>query len=208
MLYERILKLESIELENIIDIRLNVGSDKDTKFRSLNHLSKGQQCTAILNLLTLSNNDPLLVDQPEDNLDNSFITNNLVENIRKLKINRQFIFATHNANIPVFGDAELIVTMENENGQGSVNNENLGSIDNTLVRNSVIQILEGGDVAFKMRKISMVFDMLLHSLTNQCYTLDNENKYSLIPIPTIASSEGFLCGYMSPINYLLRLLSQ
>ena len=180
MLYERILKLESIELENIIDIRLNVGSDKDTKFRSLNHLSKGQQCTAILNLLTLSNNDPLLVDQPEDNLDNSFITNNLVENIRKLKINRQFIFATHNANIPVFGDAELIVTMENENGQGSVNNENLGSIDNTLVRNSVIQILEGGDVAFKMRKISMVFDMLLHSLTNQCYTLDNENKYSLI----------------------------
>ena len=50
--------------------------------------------------------------------------------------------------------------MENENGQGSVNNENLGSIDNTLVRNSVIQILEGGDVAFKMRKISMVFDML------------------------------------------------
>ena len=70
--------------------------------------------------------------------------------------------------------------MENENGQGSVNNENLGSIDNTLVRNSVIQILEGGDVAFKMRKISMVFDMLLHSLTNQCYTLDNENKYSLI----------------------------
>ena len=86
MLYERILKLESIELENIIDIRLNVGSDKDTKFRSLNHLSKGQQCTAILNLLTLSNNDPLLVDQPEDNLDNSFITNNLVENIRKLKL--------------------------------------------------------------------------------------------------------------------------
>ena len=83
--------------------------------------------------------------------------------------------------------------MENENGQGSVNNENLGSIDNTLVRNSVIQILEGGDVAFKMRKISMVFDMLLHSLTNQCYTLDNENKYSLIhQSPTIASSEGFL----------------
>ena len=100
--------------------------------------------------------------------------------------------------------------MENENGQGSVNNENLGSIDNTLVRNSVIQILEGGDVAFKMRKISMVFDMLLHSLTNQCYTLDNENKYSLIhQSPLLRVVRGFLlCGYMSPINYLLRLLSQ
>ena len=150
--YERILHLESIELENIIDIQLNVGSDENIKFRSLNKLSKGQQCTAILNLLTLSNDDPLLVDQPEDNLDNSFITNNLVENTRKLKINRQFIFATHNANIPVFGDAELIVIMENENGQGIINNESLGSIDNNLVRNSVIQILEGGDVAFKMRK--------------------------------------------------------
>ena len=147
--YERILHLESIELENIIDIQLNVGSDENIEFRSLNKLSKGQQCTAILNLLTLSNDDPLLVDQPEDNLDNSFITNNLVENTRKLKINRQFIFATHNANIPVFGDAELIVTMENENGQGIINNESLGSIDNNLVRNSVIQILEGGDIALR-----------------------------------------------------------
>ena len=84
--------------------------------------------------------------------------------------------------------------MENENGQGSVNNENLGSIDNTLVRNSVIQILEGGDVAFKMRKISMVFDMLLHSLTNQCYTLDNENKYSLIhQSPLLRVVRDFCC---------------
>nr|WP_258016953.1 hypothetical protein [Staphylococcus haemolyticus] len=151
--YERILHLESIELENIIDIQLNVGSDENIEFRSLNKLSKGQQCTAILNLLTLSNDDPLLVDQPEDNLDNSFITNNLVENTRKLKINRQFIFATHNANIPVFGDAELIVTMENENGQGIINNESLGSIDNNLVRNSVIQILEGGGFCCKVEFI-------------------------------------------------------
>ena len=70
--YERILHLESIELENIIDIQLNVGSDENIEFRSLNKLSKGQQCTAILNLLTLSNDDPLLVDQPEDNLDNFY----------------------------------------------------------------------------------------------------------------------------------------
>ena len=53
--------------------------------------------------------------------------------IPKIKINRQFIFATHNANIPVFGDAELIVTMENENDR-IINNESLGSIDNNLVR--------------------------------------------------------------------------
>ena len=65
--------------------------------------------------------------------------------------------------------------MENENGQGIINNESLGSIDNNLVRNSVIQILEGGDIAFKMRKINMDYSRSLHSSTYQCYNLDNEN---------------------------------
>ncbi|WP_394868078.1 hypothetical protein [Staphylococcus saprophyticus] len=152
MTFERVLHLEIIELDNIIDIQLNIGDSTNSNFKSLNKLSKGQQCTAILNILTLKNNDPLLVDQPEDNLDNSFITNNLIHSIRQLKINRQFVFATHNANIPVFGDAELIAVMETEEGQGIINKENLGSIDNELVRNSVISILEGGNTAFQMRK--------------------------------------------------------
>ncbi|MGN4143557.1 TrlF family AAA-like ATPase [Staphylococcus equorum] len=152
MTFERVLHLEIIELDNIIDIQLNIGDSTNSNFKSLNKLSKGQQCTAILNILTLKNNDPLLVDQPEDNLDNSFITNNLIHSIRQLKINRQFVFATHNANIPVFGDAELIAVMETEEGQGIINKENLGSIDNELVRNSVIRILEGGNTAFQMRK--------------------------------------------------------
>ncbi|RAK15432.1 AAA domain-containing protein [Anoxybacillus vitaminiphilus] len=149
---ERLLELEIIDLPNIIDIQLNVSSNEKENYKSLNKLSKGQQCTAILNILMLDNNDPLIVDQPEDNLDNSYIANNLVEGLRELKINRQFIFATHNANIPVFGDAELIGVMEENEGTGSINKNCLGSVDNNSVKEAVVNTLEGGSLAFRMRK--------------------------------------------------------
>jgi ABC-type lipoprotein export system ATPase subunit len=57
-------------------------------------------------MLLLDNSDPLLMDQPEDNLDNAFIAEWIVTELRNAKSSRQFLFATHNANIPVFGDAE------------------------------------------------------------------------------------------------------
>jgi hypothetical protein len=65
---------------------------------------------------------------------------------------RQFIFATHNANIPVFGDAELIGVMEENEGTGSVNKGCLGSVDNSKVKEAVVNTLEGGSTAFTMRK--------------------------------------------------------
>lgn len=149
---KRLYELEIIDIPHIINIKLNIGTYEKPKFKNLNELSKGQQCTAILNILMLQNNDPLLVDQPEDNLDNSFIANNLVDGIRNLKINRQFMFATHNANIPVFGDAELIILMNTSDAQGEINSNSLGSIDNSNVKEGVIKTLEGGHSAFKMRK--------------------------------------------------------
>lgn len=85
----------------------DVAHDKaEPVFRPLNKLSTGQQCTAILLMLLLDNSDPLLMDQPEDNLDNAFIAEWIVTELRNAKSSRQFLFATHNANIPVFGDAE------------------------------------------------------------------------------------------------------
>ncbi|EOB1356477.1 TPA: hypothetical protein QFD63_002449 [Enterococcus faecium] len=62
------------------------------------------------------------------------------------------IFATHNANIPVFGDAELIVSLEEENGKGNIINNGIGSIDALGVKEQVVNILEGGEWAFKMRE--------------------------------------------------------
>lgn len=140
--------IEQLLLSDLIEIALNVNG----QFKKVENLSKGQQCTAILNILLLDNKDPLIVDQPEDNLDNSFIANNLVETIRNNKIKRQYMFATHNANIPVFGDAELIIAMIEINGQGLIARNGMGSIDSEYVRQHVIQILEGGPEAFRMRE--------------------------------------------------------
>lgn len=140
--------IEELQLLDLIEIELKVNGN----FKKLENLSKGQQCTAILNILLLDNKDPLIIDQPEDNLDNSFVASNLVKIIRDNKIKRQYIFATHNANIPVFGDAELILTMEEKNNVGQIAENGLGSIDSQNVKNSVVQILEGGTKAFKIRE--------------------------------------------------------
>lgn len=120
--------------------------------KPLERLSKGQQCTAILNILLVENKDPLIVDQPEDNLDNAFIADSLIASIRKNKLLRHYIFATHNANIPVFGDAELIVAMEEQDGKGRIIQGGIGSIDTPSVRDYAVQVLEGGREAFLMRE--------------------------------------------------------
>lgn len=140
--------IEELQLEDIFQIELSVNG----QFRKLENLSKGQQCTAILNILLVDNKDPLIIDQPEDNLDNAYITDSLISSIRENKIKRQYLFATHNANIPVFGDAELIVSMIEEDGSGRVSQGGEGSIDVASVKERVINILEGGRAAFQMRE--------------------------------------------------------
>ena len=93
------------------------------------------------------------MDQPEDNLDNAFIADRIVSELRSAKINRQFIFATHNANIPVFGDAEWIGDFDSSEGQGHMPAESQGAIDVTAVREMAANILEGGKIAFNQRKL-------------------------------------------------------
>jgi len=119
-------------------------------------LSTGQKATAVLLLLLLESDAPLIVDQPEDDLDNRFITEGIVPRIREEKRRRQFIFSTHNANIPVLGDAELIVGLsaagETDAGQVSIAPEHSGSIDRRSVRELVEEILEGGREAFERRR--------------------------------------------------------
>ncbi len=146
------LELEEIELEDVVNIELNVAhaSEHEEKYVPMGKLSVGQKCTAILNLLLIKMDAPLIIDQPEDHLDNAFIAERIVSELRKLKTHRQFLFATHNANIPVFGDAELIVVLENEGAKAIL--KNIGSIDDHAICNQAAQILEGGRAAFDMRK--------------------------------------------------------
>lgn len=149
----RLMELEALELDHRIDIFLNVSHGQaEAVFRPLAKLSTGQQCTAILHMLLLENVDPLIMDQPEDNLDNAFIAERIVQELRAAKTSRQFLFATHNANIPVFGDAEWIGVFTAVEGRGALNVDAQGSIDVPEIRKQVADILEGGRVALIQRK--------------------------------------------------------
>ena len=148
----QLYKLETLELEDKVKIELNVSHEGKENYRSLGRLSTGQQCTAILHLLLLDNRDPLILDQPEDNLDNAFIADRIVVELRDAKLKRQFLFATHNANIPVFGDAEWIGIFSVSDSKANMPSEDQGSIDLTRIRASAANILEGGRAAFVQRK--------------------------------------------------------
>ena len=154
----QLMALESLELAHRVRIELNVKpGDAAPVFKPLERLSTGQQCTAILHLLLLDNRDPLVMDQPEDNLDNAFIAERIVRELRRAKTQRQFIFATHNANIPVFGDAEWIGVFTATDAHGSLAADAQGSIDVPAIRDNVATILEGGRDAFMQRKAKYEF---------------------------------------------------
>src|SRR5690554_1097069 len=149
----KLLELEELQLPDTIAIELNVThGEREAVFRPIDDLSTGQQCTAVLHLLLLDNQDPLILDQPEDNLDNAFIAERIVAELRRAKLSRQFLFATHNANIPVFGDAEWIGVLSVEDNKGVILPEQQGAIDVPKVQELAADILEGGKSAFNQRR--------------------------------------------------------
>ncbi|WP_294198122.1 TrlF family AAA-like ATPase [uncultured Chryseobacterium sp.] len=119
--------------------------------KPLSKLSLGQQQSVLLGILMLSDsNKPLIIDQPEDNLDSEFIFKTIVKNLRKIKEQRQVIIVTHNPNIAVLGDAELIIPLKSTNILTHIMHP--GSIDRTETRAICCEILEGGKRAFEQRK--------------------------------------------------------
>lgn len=118
--------------------------------KELKHHSLGQRASAlILFVLSQQENDVIIIDQPEDDLDNQTIYEDVIKLIRSLKPKTQFIFATHNANIPVLGDAEQIIACAYVD---DVINLDSGSIDAPNMQDKIVTIMEGGEEAFKLRK--------------------------------------------------------
>ena len=151
------MRIEELELPATTEIELNTAPEGALPvWQTLQALSTGQKATAVLLLLLLESEEPLVIDQPEDDLDNRFITEGVVPIMRQEKRRRQFVFSTHNANIPVLGDAELILglaaTGEAREGHARIAPEHMGSIDSDPVRELVEEILEGGKAAFEMRR--------------------------------------------------------
>ncbi len=117
--------------------------------KPVEQLSEGQRATALLPLILRDSNCPLIVDQPEDDLDNSFIFEVLVKNVSRLKKERQLIFVTHNANIPVLGNAEAIVVMHMDRPTKAAP-PIVGSLDERS--DDILRLLEGGKEAFERRE--------------------------------------------------------
>jgi len=136
--------VETVALEDQPSIEL---LDGDT-FKDSTHLSTGQRCTTILPILLTQSERPLLIDQPEDNLDNAFVYETIVRALRAIKGSRQVIFVTHNPNIPVLGEAERVFVFSSD-GQHSTLKQ-VGTVDEC--REQVERILEGGREAFLLRK--------------------------------------------------------
>ena len=160
---ETLMRIEELELPSTTVIQLNTAAAGNPPvWQALEELSTGQKATAVLLLLLLESDAPLIVDQPEDDLDNRFITDGVVPRMRDEKRRRQFIFSTHNANIPVLGDAELILGLTasgdaDNKGNSVIRPEHVGSIDARQVRELVEEILEGGKDAFETRRLKYGF---------------------------------------------------
>ena len=117
--------------------------------RPMDSLSMGQKGTVLLKLFLSEGDYPLIIDQPEDNLDNKFIYKELVGAFKYAKKNRQIIIATNNANLVVNADAEQIIIAESHNKKIKYK---LGSLENEEIRDNIVPILEGGEKAFKERE--------------------------------------------------------
>ncbi len=127
------------------------GKPEKTIIRDFTKLSLGQQQSVLLSIiLTSKSRYPLIIDQPEDNLDSEFIYKTIVKNLKRIKEYRQVIVVTHNANIAVLGDAELIIPLKSTRDKGSIIDR--GSIDKRKTKKITCNILEGSEQAFKKRR--------------------------------------------------------
>lgn len=112
-------------------------------------LSEGQRNTALLSLILAEGSGPIVIDQPEDELDSNYLFSDLVPLLRLTKNTRQLILATHNPNLPVNADAELIYAFEARDAKGKQRSQ--GGLDRADVTKAVLNIMEGSEQAFKRR---------------------------------------------------------
>ena len=143
---DRVLfELEPLFPDDRVIVELKVEKD----FKDIENLSPGQKATALLLLLFAHEDRILILDQPEEDLDNRFVYEDVVKILREFKERRQFLIATHNANIPVIGDSELVIVLEAAAEHCKIIEK--GSIDKEVIKDCVKNIMEGGEEAFRRR---------------------------------------------------------
>jgi chromosome segregation protein len=142
------LSLTPIESVPVFEYRAREG-----EYIPFRNASAGQQPTALLKTLLNEAGPPLIIDQPEEDLDNPVMLE-IVEQVWRAKQKRQLVFTSHNANLVVNGDAELVAWCDyrtaGDQSRGTIAGE--GAIDVPTVRDAIKRIMEGGEAAFNLRK--------------------------------------------------------
>lgn len=128
---------------------LKIEYQRDGQWYAISEGSQGQRSAALLAFLLAFGEEPIVLDQPEDDLDNHLIYDLIVRQIRENKLRRQLIVVTHNPNVVVNGDAELVHVMEFGRGQCYVMQS--GALQEKAVREEVCRVMEGGREAFERR---------------------------------------------------------
>jgi ABC-type multidrug transport system ATPase subunit len=144
-----IRQIEQCEVPDLISVEINVVDIGDPRWTDVRKVSPGQRATAMLALALATGVDPLIIDQPEDDLDNRYIYDQVVRQLADVAGGRQVIVATHNPNIPILGDAEMILALDATVDRSHV--VACGAIDEPDVAEAARHILEGGDEAFRAR---------------------------------------------------------
>ncbi len=145
---EAIDRIDTWFPEDSLDVQYNATGEGE-KFLSIKEGSPGQRTAALLAFLLSYGDEPLILDQPEDDLDNLLIYDLIVTQLRNMKRSRQIIVVTHNANIVVNGDSELVVALAPNHGE--TKKDCNGSLQEKKVRETICTIMEGGSKAFEDR---------------------------------------------------------
>ncbi|WP_296763548.1 hypothetical protein [Sediminimonas sp.] len=148
---ETFKELYQNNLEQLLPFQVPNEYEISYQGKLLSSHSLGQRASAmIIFILAQEDNDVLIVDQPEDDLDNQTVYDDVVKLIQAQKSKKQFLLATHNANFPVLGDAEMVVSCSEAEDEIEVLCD---GIDAKNCQERIVRIMEGGEEAFQRRKI-------------------------------------------------------
>ena len=137
--------LATVAVEDSVALQLLDGTD----YKDISDLSTGQRCTVVLPLVLRHTDRVLIVDQPEDHIDNAFIADTLIVSVLARRNDGQIIFSTHNANIPVLGNADRVIQLGSDGKRGFP--MLVSTLDDPDVTHAIMSIMEGGAEAFRKR---------------------------------------------------------
>lgn len=152
-------KIDRIALflpEDEVTVRYRTTTGTSGGWKKLERGSPGQRTAALLSFVLSLGEEPIVLDQPEDDLDNAVVYQLVVSRLRRLKRSRQIIAVTHNPNIVVHGDAELVISLDVTKGATTATTATTGGLQESTIRDEVCRVMEGGRKAFAERHLRLM----------------------------------------------------